>query len=45
VMEPAPEAGGGLKIETRGGHRVEVSGREQIALAVELIRALERSGC
>jgi len=33
VMEPAPEAGGILKIETRGGHRVEVSGREQIALA------------
>jgi hypothetical protein len=44
VMEPAGTGDrcSGLKIETRGGHRVEVSGREQIGLAVELIRALER---
>jgi hypothetical protein len=42
VMEPAPAVEAGLRIETLGGHRVEVSDRSQIGLAVELIRALER---
>ena len=45
VLDGGEGAGGSVEVETPGGLKVRLARREDIALAVELLRALREESC